>query len=48
MFVLIMCVLREYSVLTLVPKVGFTHILLAVDLMFVVGGMVGWLSSIFL
>ena len=48
MFVLIMCVPRECSVLTLIPKVGFTHILLAVDSMFVAGGIVGWLLSIFL
>ena len=36
-----MCVPRECGVLLFVPKVDFTHILLAVDLMLVAGGAVG-------
>ena len=41
MFVPIMCVPGEYGVLAFVPKVDFTHILLAVDPMLVAGGVVG-------
>ena len=37
----IMCVPRECGVLVFVPEIGFTHILLAIDLMFVAGGAVG-------
>ena len=37
----IMCVPGECSVLVFVPKVNLTHILLAIDPMFVAGGVVG-------
>ena len=41
MFVPIMCVPRECSVLVFVPEIGLTHILLAIDPMFMAGGVVG-------
>ena len=41
MFVPIMCVPGECGVLVFVPEIGLTHILLAVDPMFVAGDMVG-------
>ena len=37
----VMCVPGEYCVLIFVPKVGFTHILLATDPVLVVDGVVG-------
>ena len=37
----IMCVPGECGVLAFVPKMDLTRILLAIDLMFVAGGMVG-------
>ena len=37
----IMCVPRECGVLVFVPKVYFTHILLAIDSMLMAGGVVG-------
>ena len=40
-FVPIMCVSGECGVLVFVPKIGLTHILLAIDPMFVAGGVVG-------
>ena len=36
-----MCVTRECGVLAFVSKVDLTHILLAIDLMFMAGGAVG-------
>ena len=36
----VMCMSREYSVLVFVPKVGFTYILLAINLILVAGGIV--------
>ena len=41
MFVPIMCVPGECSVLAFVPKMDLTHILLAIDPMLVAGGVVG-------
>ena len=41
MFVPIMCVPGECGVLVFVPEIGFTRILLAIDPMFVAGGVVG-------
>ena len=41
MFMLIMCVLGEYSVFVFVPKVDLTHILLAIDPMLVADSVVG-------
>ena len=37
----IMCVPEECGVLVFVPEIDLTHILLAIDLMFVAGGVVG-------
>ena len=37
----IMCVPREYSVLVFIPEIDLTHILLAINPMFVAGGAVG-------
>ena len=37
----IMCVPRECGVLAFVPEMDLTHILLAIDPMFVAGGAVG-------
>ena len=36
-----MCVPREHSVLVFVPEIDLTHILLAIDPMFVADGAVG-------
>ena len=36
-----MCVPGEYSVLAFVPEIDLTHILLAIDPMFLAGGVVG-------
>ena len=41
MFVPIMCVPGECSVLVFVPKIDLTRILLAIDPMLVAGGVVG-------
>ena len=41
MFVPIMCVPRECSVLAFVPKMDLTRILLTIDPMLVAGGVVG-------